>query len=135
VTPATLTMNRLGDIACEGGGDAADGASVRWREALRNKNQPQSYTCGAASGFAVVEYFRPALHFGTFCRRVKPYPIWGTSPRKLASAYRKSGMTVSGRRRMTYRDLIPALDQTFLPDYQGHGFRCTPRSSRDIRSP
>jgi hypothetical protein len=58
----------------------------------------------------VAEYFRPALRFDTFCRRVNPDPIRGTSPRKLASAFRKSGITVSERRKMTYQDLILALE-------------------------
>src|SRR5438105_769631 len=77
---------------------------------INGYKQTQSYTCGAVSGFAVAEYFRPALRFDTFCRRVNPDPIWGTSPRKLAAALRKSGITVSERRRMTYRDLILALE-------------------------
>src|SRR5205814_2157077 len=48
---------------------------------INGYKQTQSYTCGAVSGFAVAEYFRPALRFDTFCRRVNPDPIWGTSLR------------------------------------------------------
>jgi hypothetical protein len=77
---------------------------------INGYKQTQSYTCGAVTGFAVAEYFRPGLRFDAFCQRVDPDPTLGTSPRKLAAALRKSGITVSERRRMAYRQLISALE-------------------------
>jgi len=77
---------------------------------LKPYSQIDSFSCGATAGFSVVKTFKPRAKFETFYATVNPHPENGTSTTRLIKGLRSSGVHVSARSRLSYRELIRQID-------------------------
>jgi hypothetical protein len=75
--------------------------------------QTQTYTCGFVAGLMVLHALYPKSSIEAFYRRVNPDPKWGTTNKKLLEALKLSGIGVSVRRGMQFRDIQRHIDAGF----------------------
>ena len=61
---------------------------------MRGFSLLDSYSCGVAAGWSVLQYFDPEANFRKFDEACAPNPEWGTSTRRLVTALRKNGLRV-----------------------------------------
>ena len=76
---------------------------------LRGYSQLDSYSCGVAAGWSVLQYFRRSAAFREFDTACAPNPKTGTSTRRLSTALCRHGLRV-----FRLRDLDFDAIQEFL---------------------
>jgi hypothetical protein len=72
--------------------------------------QTNSYSCGGIAAATVVRYLKPRTPFGTAYDAVSPDPDFGTSTTRAVQGLRACGLTVSRRKRLSFRRLCEAID-------------------------
>ncbi|MCB1204403.1 MAG: hypothetical protein KDN18_09100 [Verrucomicrobiae bacterium] len=81
--------------------------------AVPGYRQVESYTCGFVAGLMVLHTFHPDADIDAFFHRVRPTRRHGASTRKVADALRRSGVGVSIRKRLGFREIRREIDAGF----------------------